>query len=87
MLYIPNFAFNLFPVAKLVDNLSSVITFGSSGCHTENNNSLKIIDSTEMQDRLYILRVPFYQKLQIKLIKSSHITNNVNFTTSDLESF
>jgi len=38
-----------------------------------------------MQDRLYILRVPSYQNLQIKPVKSPHITNTVNFTTSDLE--
>jgi len=37
-----------------------------------------------MQDGLYILRVTFYQNLQIKLVKSSHITNTVNFTASDL---
>jgi len=34
-----------------------------------------------MQDRLYILRVPSYQKLQIKPIQS---TNTVDFTISDL---
>ena len=40
-----------------------------------------------MQDRFYILRVPSYQKLQIKPIESPHITNTVNFTISDLETF
>jgi len=44
-----------------------------------------MIGSTGMQDRLYILRVPSYQNLQIKHVKSRHITNVVNFTTSDLE--
>jgi len=44
-----------------------------------------MIGCVEMQDRLYILRIPSNQNLQIKLVKSSHITNTVNFTTSDLE--
>jgi len=38
-----------------------------------------------MQDRLYILRIPSYQKLQIKPIKSPHITNTVNITANDLK--
>jgi len=38
-----------------------------------------------MQDKLYILIVPSYQNLQIKLIKSSHVTNTINFTVSDIE--
>jgi len=44
-----------------------------------------MIGSVEIQDRLYVLRVPSYQKLQIKHIISSQITNIINFTTSDLE--
>jgi len=74
ILYIPNFTFNLLLVAKLIDNLSCVITFDSSGCHIQDKNSLKIIGSVEMQDRLYILRVHSYQNLQIKPVKSPHIT-------------
>ena len=85
VLYIPNFTFNLLSVAKLIDNLSCVITFDSSGCHIQDKNSLKMIGLTEMQDRLYILRIPSHQNLQIKPVKSPHITNTVNFTTSDLE--
>ena len=46
---------------------------------------MKVIGSVEIQGRLYILRVPSYQNLQIKPIKSLHITNTVNFTVSDLE--
>jgi len=46
---------------------------------------LKVIGSAEMQGRLYILRVPSYKNLHIKPVKSSHITNTANFTTSDLE--
>jgi len=60
-------------------------TFDSSGCHIQDKNSLKMIGSAEMQDRLYILMVPSHQKLQIKPIKSPHITNTINFTTSNLE--
>jgi len=56
-----------------------VITFDSSGCHIQDKNSLKMIGSIEMQDRLYIFRVPSYQNLQIKPIKSPHITNTVNY--------
>jgi len=44
-----------------------------------------MIGSAEMQGTLYILRVHSYQNLQIKLVKSSHITNTVNFTVNDLE--
>ena len=44
-----------------------------------------MIGSAKMQGRLYTLRVPSYQSLQIKPVKSPHITNIVNFTTSDLE--
>jgi len=82
ILYIPNFTFNILSIAKLTDNLSFMITFDCSGCQIQDKNSLKMIGSAKMQDRLY--RVP-YQKLQIKPIKSSHITNTVNFTPSDLE--
>ena len=85
VLYIPNFIFNLLSVAKLIDNLSCVIIFYSNGCHIKNKNSLKVIGSAEMHSRLYILRVPSYQNLQIKPVKSPHITNTVNFTASDLE--
>jgi len=60
VLYIPNFTFNLLSVAKLIDNLSCVITFDSSGCHIQDKNSLKMIDSAEMQDKLDILRIPSY---------------------------
>jgi len=82
VLYIPNFTFNLLSVAKLIYALSCVITFDSNGCHIQDKNSLKMIGSAEMQDRLYILRVPSYQKLQIKPIQFTH---TVNFTASDLE--
>jgi len=58
ILYIPNFTFNILSVGKLIDNLSSVIIFDSSGCHIQDKNSLKMIGSNEMQDKLYILRVP-----------------------------
>jgi len=85
VLYIPNFTFNLLLVTKLIDNLSCVIIFYSNGCHIKDKNSLKVIRSTEMQNRLYLLRVTSYQNLQIKPVKSSHITNIVNFTSSDLE--
>ena len=77
--------FNLLSVAKLIDNLSCVIVFYSNGCHIKDKTSLKMIGSAEMQGRLYILRVPSYQSLQIKPVKSPHITNIVNFTASDLE--
>jgi len=86
VLYIPNFTFNL-SVAKLIDNLSCVIVFDSNGCHINDKTSLKMIGSAEMQGRLYILRVPSYQSLQIKPVKSTHITNIVNFIASDLETF
>jgi len=46
-----------------------------------------MIGSVEMQDRLYILRVSSNKKLQIKTIKSPHITNTINFTASDLKTF
>jgi len=85
VLYIPNFTFNLLSVEKLIDNLCCVIVFYSNGCHIKDKTSLKMIGSTELQGRLYILRVPFYQNLQIKLVKSPHITHIVNFTASDLE--
>jgi len=85
VLYIPNFTFNLLLVAKLIDNLSCVIIFYSNGCHIKEKNSLKVIGSAEMLDRLYILRVSSYQNIQIKPVKSPDITNTVNFTTSDLE--
>jgi len=57
VLYIPNFTFNLLSIAKLIDNLSCVIIFYSNDCHIKDKNSLKVIGSVEMQDRLYILRV------------------------------
>jgi len=85
VLHIPNFTFNLLSIAKLIDNLSCVIIFYFNDCHMKDKNCLKVIGSAEMQDRLYILRVPSYQNLQIKPIKSPHITNTVNFTASDLE--
>jgi len=85
VLYIPNFTFNLLSVAKLINNLSCVIIFYSNGCHIKDKNSLQVIGSTDMQDRFYILRVPSYQNLQIKTVKSPHITNIVNFTASDVE--
>jgi len=85
VLYIPNFTFNLLSIAKLIDNLSCVIIFYSNGCHIKDKNFLKVIRLAKMQDRLYILRVPSYQNLQIKPVKSPHITNTVNFTASDLE--
>jgi len=85
VLYISNHTFNILSVTKLIDNLSSVIRFDSSGCHIQDNNSLKMIGSVKIQDRLYIFRVSSYQKLQIKPIKSPHIINVVNFTTNDLE--
>jgi len=72
---------------KLIDNLSCVIIFYSNGCHIKDKNSLKVIGSAEMQDRLYILRVSPYQNLQIKPVKSPYITNPDNFTASDLETF
>ena len=84
-MYIPNFTFNLLSVAKLIDNLSFVIIFYSNGCHIKEKKFLKVIGSTEMQDRLYMLRVPSYQNLQIKPVKYPHITNTVNFNASDLE--
>ena len=67
--------FNLLSVAKLIDNLSCVIIFYSNDCDIKDKNSLKVIGSAEMQDRLYILRVPSYQNLQIKPVKSLHITS------------
>jgi len=85
VLYIPNFTFNLLSVAKLIDNLSCVIVFYSNGCHIKDKSSLKMIASVAMQGRLYILRVLSYQNLQIKSVKSPHITNIVNFIASDLE--
>jgi len=84
-LCIPTFTFNFLSLAKLIDNLTCKIIFDSNGCHIQNKNSLKMIGSVEIQDRLYVLRVPSYQKLQIKHIISSQITNIINFTTSDLE--
>ena len=38
-----------------------------------------------MQDRLYILKIPSYQKIQIKPIKYAHTVNIVNVSASDLE--
>ena len=84
VLYIPYFTFNLLSVTKLVDRLSCVLTFDSNGCHIQDKNSLKIIGSAKMQDRLYILRIPSYQKFQIKPLESTHIINTVNVSASDL---
>ena len=85
VLYIPCFTFNLLSVSKLIDRLSCVLTFDFDGCHIQDKNSLKIIGSAKMQDRLYILRIPFYQKLQFKPIKSTHTINIVNVSASDIE--
>jgi len=41
VLYIPNFTFNLLSVVKLIDNLSSVITFYSNGCHLKEKKLLE----------------------------------------------
>ena len=85
MLYIPCFNFNLLSVEKLIDNLSFVLTSDSNGCHIQDKNSLKIICLVKIQDRLYIIRIPSYQKLQIKPIKYAHTINVVNVSASDLE--
>jgi len=85
VLYIPSFTFNLLSVAKLIYKLSCVLTFDSNGCHIQDNKSLRMIDYAKMQDRLYILRIAFYHKLQIKPIKSTHTINIVNVSASDLE--
>ena len=77
--------FNLLSVTKLVDRLSCVLTFYSNGCHIQDKNSLKIIGYAKMQDILYILRIPSYQKFQIKPLESTHIINTVNVSASDLE--
>jgi len=83
VLYIPCFTFNLLLVENLIDNLSCIVTFDSNGCHIQDKNSLKIIGSTKMQDRIYILKITSYQKLQIKHTKYAHTINIVN--VSDLE--
>nr|KYP37488.1 Retrovirus-related Pol polyprotein from transposon TNT 1-94 [Cajanus cajan] len=45
-----------------------------------------MIGLAKMQDRLYVLRIPSYQKLQLKSTKPPpHVISTVNFTTSDLE--
>ena len=85
VLYIHNFTFNFLSVAKLIDNLSCVIIFYSNDYHIKEKKLLKSDGSVKMQDRLYLLRVPSYQNLQIKHVKSPHITNNVNFIVSDIE--
>jgi len=85
ILYIPCFTFNLLSVAKLIDNLSCVLTFDSNGCHIQDKNSLKIIGSAKMQDKLYTLRISSYQKLQIKLIKYTYTINTNNVSVIDLE--
>jgi len=77
VLYIPNFTFNLLSIAKLIANLSCVIIFYFNDCHIKDKKSLKVIASSEMQDRLYILRVLSYQNLQIKPVKSPHIISPV----------
>jgi len=38
-----------------------------------------------MQDKLYILRISSYQKLQIKPIKYEHTINTINVSASDLK--
>jgi len=38
-----------------------------------------------MQDRLYILKIPSYQELQIKPIKYAHTINTVKVSASDIE--
>ena len=43
VLYIPCFNFNLLSITKLIDNLSSVLTFDSNVCYIQDKNSLKII--------------------------------------------
>jgi len=83
VLYIPCFTFNLLSVAKLIDNLSYVLTFDSNSCHIKDNNSLNIIGLAKIQDRLYIL--PFYHQLQIQPTKSTHTIIIVNVSSSDLE--
>jgi len=85
VLYIPCFTFNLLSVTKLIDKLSCVLTFDSNGCHIQHKNSLKMIGYAKMQDRLYILKIPSYQKLQIKPIKSTHTINTINVSDSYLE--
>jgi len=85
ILYIPCFTFNLLSVTILIDKLSCVLTFDSNGCHIQDKNSLEMIGSAKMQDRLYIPRISSYQKLQIKPIKSTDAINTVNVSVSDLE--
>ena len=77
VLYILCFTFNLLLVTKLTDRLSCVLTFDSNGCHIQDKNSLKVIVSAKMQDRIYILRIPSYQKFQIKPLESTHIINSI----------
>jgi len=48
VLYIPCFTFNILSIAKLIDKLSSVLTFDSNGCHIQDKNSLKLIGSVNM---------------------------------------
>jgi len=67
VLYILNFIFNLLSVVKMIDNLSCLITFDSSGCHIQDKKSSKMIGSTRMQDRLWT--------------RSSSTTKNVVFTS------
>jgi len=85
VLYILCFNFNLLLVAKLINSLSCILTFDFNGCHIQDKNSLKIIGSAKMQDKLYILRIPSYQKLQIKPIKYAHTINIVNVSPNDLK--
>jgi len=61
--YISNFTFNLLLVVKLIDNLSCVIIFYFNGCHIKDKNSLKVIGSVKMQDRLYTPMIPFKSNL------------------------
>ena len=85
VLYIPCFNFNLLSVAKLIDKLSCVLTFDSNGCHIQDKITMKMIGIAKTQDRLYILRIPSYQKFQIKPLECTHTINTVNVSASDLE--
>ena len=85
VLYIPRLTFNLLSIAKLIDNLSCVLTFDFNGCYIQDKNTLKIIGSTNMQHRLYILRISSGEKLQIKPTKYVHTINIVNVSASDVE--
>ena len=85
VLYIPCFNFNLLSVAKLIDKLSCVLTFDFNGCHIHDKMTMKMIGIAKTQDRLYILRIPSYQKFQIKPLECTHSINTINVSASDLE--